>query len=147
MRQIKRVNKSIAEEIAPASSNIDELNGENSPVETELNNCTYGNSESWMVLSTTGDKPTPRFNHAATVIGNKMVVVGGETGHGLLDDVQFRLKMNIILIYIINFTAMNNQELINKGNRMMDETDEAIECSKQVVEETMKVGADTSLLA
>ncbi|KAF5184070.1 putative plant snare [Thalictrum thalictroides] len=41
-------------------------------------------------------------------------------------------------------SSMNNQELINKGNRMMDETDEAIERSKQVVEETMKVGADTS---
>ncbi|PIA31089.1 hypothetical protein AQUCO_05300129v1 [Aquilegia coerulea] len=41
-------------------------------------------------------------------------------------------------------SSMNNQELIDKGNRMMDETDEAIERSKQVVEETMKVGADTS---
>ncbi|PIA61600.1 hypothetical protein AQUCO_00300841v1 [Aquilegia coerulea] len=88
MRHIKRVNKSIAEEIAPASSNSDEFNGENSPAEAELNNCTSGNSESWMVLSTAGDIPTPRFNHAATVIGNKMVVVGGETGQGLLDDVQ-----------------------------------------------------------
>jgi len=26
--------------------------------------------------------------HAAAVIGNKMVVVGGESGTGLLDDVQ-----------------------------------------------------------
>ncbi|XP_048234798.1 acyl-CoA-binding domain-containing protein 6 isoform X2 [Ricinus communis] len=41
-----------------------------------------------MVLSIAGDKPTPRFNHAATVIGNKMIVVGGESGNGLLDDVQ-----------------------------------------------------------
>ncbi|XP_028751548.1 acyl-CoA-binding domain-containing protein 6 isoform X1 [Neltuma alba] len=41
-----------------------------------------------MVLSIAGDKPTPRSNHAAAVIGNKMIVVGGESGNGLLDDVQ-----------------------------------------------------------
>ncbi|CAN1164468.1 Acyl-CoA-binding domain-containing protein 6 [Linum perenne] len=45
-------------------------------------------SENWMVLSTAGDKPAPRFNHSATVIGNKMIVVGGESSGGLLDDVQ-----------------------------------------------------------
>ncbi|KAL8162802.1 hypothetical protein V2J09_014291 [Rumex salicifolius] len=42
----------------------------------------------WMVLSVSGDKPMPRFDHAATVIGNKMVVVGGECGNTTLDDVQ-----------------------------------------------------------
>ncbi|KAF9605346.1 hypothetical protein IFM89_016481 [Coptis chinensis] len=88
IRHIKRGTKSIGEEIAPASSNSDELNCQHSPAEAELNNCTSGNSESWMVLSTAGDKPIARFNHAATVIGDKMVVVGGESGHGLLDDVQ-----------------------------------------------------------
>ncbi|CAA3020983.1 acyl- -binding domain-containing 4 [Olea europaea subsp. europaea] len=41
-----------------------------------------------MMLSFSGDKPTPRFNHAAAVVGNKMEVVGGESGDGLLDDVQ-----------------------------------------------------------
>ncbi|KAG5011156.1 hypothetical protein AAZX31_07G232200 [Glycine max] len=49
---------------------------------------TSGSSENWMVLSIAGDKPTPRSNHAAAVIGNKMIVVGGESGTGLLDDVQ-----------------------------------------------------------
>ncbi|KAF6159925.1 hypothetical protein GIB67_033009, partial [Kingdonia uniflora] len=47
-----------------------------------------GSFESWMAVSTSGDKPMPRFNHAATVVGDKMVVVGGDSGHGLLDDVQ-----------------------------------------------------------
>ncbi|KAG7551129.1 Kelch repeat type 1 [Arabidopsis thaliana x Arabidopsis arenosa] len=47
-----------------------------------------GNSENWMVLSVGGAKPAPRFNHAAAAIGNKMIVVGGESGSGLLDDVQ-----------------------------------------------------------
>ncbi|CAD5332067.1 unnamed protein product [Arabidopsis thaliana] len=41
-----------------------------------------------MVLSVNGEKPAPRFNHAAATIGNKMIVVGGESGSGLLDDVQ-----------------------------------------------------------
>ncbi|KAB2062768.1 hypothetical protein ES319_A10G174200v1 [Gossypium barbadense] len=47
-----------------------------------------GNSENWMVLSVAGETPVPRFNHAATVVGNKMIVVGGESANGLLDDVQ-----------------------------------------------------------
>ncbi|KAL5724135.1 putative plant SNARE 11 [Ranunculus cassubicifolius] len=41
-------------------------------------------------------------------------------------------------------SSMSNQELVDSGNRMMDETDQAIERSKQVVEETLKVGADTA---
>lgn len=52
------------------------------------NNCAPGSSESWMELSIAGNKPAPRFNHAAAVIENKMVVVGGESGNGMLDDVQ-----------------------------------------------------------
>lgn len=33
---------------------------------------------------------------------------------------------------MVNFTAMSNQELINTGMKRMDETDQAIERSKQV---------------
>ncbi|KAF8401529.1 hypothetical protein HHK36_012469 [Tetracentron sinense] len=88
IRHPKRVSQSNAESAAPASSHSDELNCQRSSVGFELNNCTSGNSENWMLCSTVGDKPTPRFNHAATVIGNKMVVVGGESGNGLLEDVQ-----------------------------------------------------------
>ncbi|KAK1427034.1 hypothetical protein QVD17_15716 [Tagetes erecta] len=47
-----------------------------------------GNSEGWKKISTTGDKPIPRFNHASAVIGKKMIVVGGESRNGLLEDVQ-----------------------------------------------------------
>ncbi|KAK4283541.1 hypothetical protein QN277_000481 [Acacia crassicarpa] len=54
----------------------------------EISTSTLGSSENWMMLSITGDKPTPRSNHAATVVGNKMIMVGGESGNGLLDDVQ-----------------------------------------------------------
>ncbi|KQJ86454.1 acyl-CoA-binding domain-containing protein 6 [Brachypodium distachyon] len=43
-------------------------------------------SENWAVLSTEGDKPNPRFAHAAAIVGSKMVVFGGDSGHGFLDD-------------------------------------------------------------
>ncbi|KAJ8477491.1 hypothetical protein OPV22_021218 [Ensete ventricosum] len=41
-------------------------------------------------------------------------------------------------------SSMTNEQLIDSGHRMMDETDQAIERSKQVVEETINVGAETA---
>ncbi|XP_027329294.1 acyl-CoA-binding domain-containing protein 4-like [Abrus precatorius] len=70
---------------AGSSGHSDEIDCQPS---TEISACASGSSENWMVLSIAGDKPTPRSNHAAAVIGNKMIVVGGESGTGLLDDVQ-----------------------------------------------------------
>lgn len=55
---------------------------------TDISSCSSGGSENWVLLSISGDKPAPRFNHAAAVIGNKIIVVGGEPSTGLLDDVQ-----------------------------------------------------------
>lgn len=40
-------------------------------------------------------------------------------------------------------SSMTNQELIDAGNRTMDETDQAIERSKQVVAQTIEVGTET----
>ncbi|KAG7015688.1 putative plant SNARE 11, partial [Cucurbita argyrosperma subsp. argyrosperma] len=39
---------------------------------------------------------------------------------------------------------MTNQQLVDRGNKMMDETDEAIERSKKVVQETVNVGTETA---
>ncbi|KAG2273578.1 hypothetical protein Bca52824_056133 [Brassica carinata] len=79
LRVTKRVDNSTNEAAAlAATSHSDELDFQPSS----------GNSENWMGLSVGGDKPAPRFNHAAAAIGNKMIVVGGESGNGLLDDVQ-----------------------------------------------------------
>ncbi|RYQ95353.1 hypothetical protein Ahy_B08g090591 [Arachis hypogaea] len=39
---------------------------------------------------------------------------------------------------------MSNQELINAGMKQMDETDKAIERSKQVVHQTIEVGTQTA---
>ncbi|KMZ68554.1 putative plant snare [Zostera marina] len=41
-------------------------------------------------------------------------------------------------------STMSNQQLVGRGNTMMDETDQAIDRSKKVVNETMNVGAETS---
>ncbi|KAK6930120.1 Kelch repeat type 1 [Dillenia turbinata] len=88
LRHSKCNNDSNGESLAPTVSHLDELNCEGSSTMLEPNSNTSGNSENWMVLSISGEKPVPRFNHAAAVIGNKMVVVGGESGNGLLEDVQ-----------------------------------------------------------
>ncbi|OVA13530.1 Target SNARE coiled-coil domain [Macleaya cordata] len=40
-------------------------------------------------------------------------------------------------------SSMSNQELIDAGKKKMDETDQAIERSKMVVEQTIEVGAQT----
>ncbi|KAI9194573.1 hypothetical protein LWI28_007219 [Acer negundo] len=42
-------------------------------------------------------------------------------------------------------SAMSNQELIHAGNKTMDETDQAIERSKMVVEQTLEVGTQTAV--
>uniref|UniRef100_A0A1J3CFY3 Acyl-CoA-binding domain-containing protein 4 n=1 Tax=Noccaea caerulescens TaxID=107243 RepID=A0A1J3CFY3_NOCCA len=78
LRATKRTDNSSNEVAVAATSYPDELNFQPS----------LGNSENWMALSVGGEKPAPRFNHAAAAIGNKMIVVGGESGNGLLDDVQ-----------------------------------------------------------
>ncbi|WOL04012.1 hypothetical protein Cni_G12733 [Canna indica] len=41
-------------------------------------------------------------------------------------------------------SAMSNQELIDAGRKQMDETDQAIERSKMVVEQTIEVGTQTA---
>nr|ACU18868.1 unknown [Glycine max] len=41
-------------------------------------------------------------------------------------------------------SEMSNQELINAGTKTMDETDQAIEGSKQVVHQTIEVGTQTA---
>lgn len=46
----------------PASSNSDELDGQCPSAVPEISNSATGSSENWMVLSISGDKPTPRFN-------------------------------------------------------------------------------------
>ncbi|CAI0417705.1 unnamed protein product [Linum tenue] len=40
--------------------------------------------------------------------------------------------------------AMTNEQLMDRGNKMMDETDQSIERSKMVVQETIDVGTETA---
>ncbi|KAG7028961.1 Acyl-CoA-binding domain-containing protein 4 [Cucurbita argyrosperma subsp. argyrosperma] len=89
IRHPKRVTSSNTEcAAAPTSRHSEEHDGQRASDVPHTSIGALGQSENWMVLSIAGEKPAPRFNHAATVIGNKMIVVGGESGNGLLDDVQ-----------------------------------------------------------
>uniref|UniRef100_A0A7N1A1X9 Acyl-CoA-binding domain-containing protein n=2 Tax=Kalanchoe fedtschenkoi TaxID=63787 RepID=A0A7N1A1X9_KALFE len=85
IRHPKRTSNDIP---AATASQLDDTKCEQLPETVVTNDNSSGSLENWMTLSIAGDKPTPRFNHAAAVVGCKMVVVGGESGNGLLDDVQ-----------------------------------------------------------
>ncbi|XP_070007315.1 uncharacterized protein LOC107779805 [Nicotiana tabacum] len=88
MRHPKRFSNSSGEAVPHSNNDSEEKSCQCSSGAPEFNNCASGGTENWMLLSIAGEKPTPRFNHAAAVVGNKMVVVGGETGSRLLEDVQ-----------------------------------------------------------
>ncbi|KAJ6816636.1 acyl-CoA-binding domain-containing protein 5-like [Iris pallida] len=92
MRPTKRLGNSNAivkeENLVPisASGRSEDRNCRCSLDNFYINKCGLGNSENWAMVSTGGSMPFPRMHHAAAVVGNKMVVVGGESSNGLLDD-------------------------------------------------------------
>ncbi|PNY06618.1 acyl-CoA-binding domain-containing protein 4-like [Trifolium pratense] len=88
IRYPKRNGNSNDDEVEGSSGHSEEIDCQISSTGPEISNCASSSSENWMVLSIAGDKPIPRSYHAACVIENKMIVVGGESGTGLLDDVQ-----------------------------------------------------------
>nr|ABK25674.1 unknown [Picea sitchensis] len=71
----------------------------------------------------------------ASSLGNKRVELfdGGTTGGEAFAEENVRVA-----------SSMTNQELVEGGTKMMDETDQTIERSKKVVEETVNVGAQTA---
>ncbi|QCD77005.1 acyl-CoA-binding domain-containing protein 6-like [Vigna unguiculata] len=85
---IRHHQKRNGEGAARTSGHSEEIDSQFLSATAEMHTSTSGSSENWMVLSIAGEKPTPRSYHAAAVVQNKMVVVGGESGNGLLDDVQ-----------------------------------------------------------
>ncbi|XP_038972198.1 acyl-CoA-binding domain-containing protein 6 [Phoenix dactylifera] len=87
-RPTKRVNQSDGENVVSASvsGRSDDINCPCSVGAFDPSKRSLGSSDNWMVLPTEGHKPAPRFHHAAAVVGSKMVVVGGDSGRGLLDD-------------------------------------------------------------
>ncbi|KAJ8747549.1 hypothetical protein K2173_013084 [Erythroxylum novogranatense] len=70
--------------------------------------------------------------HAANLENNKRVDLFEGPGEGFDED-------NVLLA-----SSMTNQQLMDHGNRMMDETDQAIERGKKVVQETINVGTETA---
>jgi len=87
-RHTKRFNHPNGEDpvTTSVSGRVDDLAWRCSSDTFDLNGRAFESSENWAVLSTEGDKPTPRFDHAAAIVGSKMVVFGGDSGHHLLDD-------------------------------------------------------------
>ncbi|XP_074571202.1 uncharacterized protein LOC141827779 [Curcuma longa] len=88
IRSSKQLCRSNEENVVVASSSgrSDGLDCRYSSRTFDSHNSSIGSTEEWRALPTYGNKPTPRSHHAAVVIGSKMVVVGGDSGHGLLDD-------------------------------------------------------------
>ncbi|ESR53381.1 putative plant SNARE 11 [Citrus sinensis] len=70
--------------------------------------------------------------HQTNLENNKRVDLFDGPNEGFAED-------NVLLA-----SSMTNQQLMDSGNRMMDETDQAIERSKQVVHETINVGTETA---
>lgn len=68
----------------------------------------------------------------ASNLDNKRVDLFEGPGEGLAED-------NGLLA-----SSMTNQQLMDNGNQMMDETDQAIERSKKVVNDTVNVGTETA---
>lgn len=88
IRQPKRSSNSSSEAAAAENTTPDEVSCQLSAAAADPDNSASINYENWSLLPIFGGMPAPRYNHAATVIGNKMVVVGGESANGLLEDVQ-----------------------------------------------------------
>lgn len=68
----------------------------------------------------------------ASNIENKRIELFEDPGDAYADE-------NVMLA-----SAMSNEQLMDHGNRMMDDTDQAIERSKQVVHQTIDVGTETA---
>lgn len=94
LRLLNRQNRANEEAENLASSPLSEMKADDGNDRNSSSDCSgqktdfVGDAQSWTTLTLQGIKPEPRYNHAATIIGKKMVVVGGESSHGLLDDVQ-----------------------------------------------------------
>ncbi|WOL16461.1 acyl-CoA-binding domain-containing protein 4 [Canna indica] len=88
IRSSKRLNQTNEEnEVLPSSSGrSDDPSCHFSSHPFDLHSCNLEMSKNWKVLPTYGNKPTPRFHHAASIVGSKMVVVGGDSSRGLLSD-------------------------------------------------------------
>ncbi|XVE65657.1 hypothetical protein DITRI_Ditri08aG0017600 [Diplodiscus trichospermus] len=117
----------LVESAMPAGSHSDEFDSQCPSTAPEINSS--GNSDNWMVLSVAGEKPVPRFNRAAAVVGNKMIVVAGESGNGLLDDVlnfdNFSLTTASSKLYLspsslpLKIPSCKGHSLVSWGERVL----------------------------
>ncbi|MED6147590.1 putative plant SNARE 11 [Stylosanthes scabra] len=119
MRDSKRLIKEFDKEVKALESNFDRettkmLNDKKQSMIKELN--------SYVALK----------KQYASNLQNKKIELFEGANEGFAEE-------NVLLA-----SSMTNQQLMDNGNRMMDETDQAIERGKKVVQETLNVGTETA---
>ncbi|CAM8986976.1 hypothetical protein QQ045_006161 [Rhodiola kirilowii] len=120
MRECKRLIKEFDREVK-------ELEGQ-----TDFNINKMLNEKKQSMIKELNSYVALKKQHAATLENNKRVDLfeGPSEGYG---------EENVLLA-----SSMTNQQLINHGNEMMDETDQAIDRAKKVVQDTVAVGTETA---
>ncbi|KAM7491138.1 hypothetical protein LguiA_034059 [Lonicera macranthoides] len=120
MRECKRLIKEFDREVKDLDYNNDPdtkkiLNEKKQSMVKELN--------SYVAL---------KKQHASTLDNKRVDLFEGPGGEGFGED-------NVLLA-----SSMTNQQLVDQGTHMMDETDQAIERSKKTVQDTVNVGTETA---
>ncbi|KDP45989.1 hypothetical protein JCGZ_11892 [Jatropha curcas] len=120
MRECKRLIKDFDREVK-------DMEGRNDP-----NTNRMLNEKKQSMIKELNSYVALKKQYAATLENNKRVDLFEGPGEGLNED-------NVLLA-----SSMTNQQLMDHGNQMMDDTDQAIERGKKIVEETINVGTETA---
>ncbi|XP_019446027.1 PREDICTED: novel plant SNARE 11 [Lupinus angustifolius] len=119
MRDSKRLIKDFDKEVKALEGNFDR---ETNKMLTEKKQSMIKELNSYVALK----------KKYATNIDNKRIELFEGPNEGYTEE-------NVLLA-----SSMTNEQLMDRGNHMMDETDQAIERGKKVVQDTLNVGTETS---
>ncbi|CAL0312276.1 unnamed protein product [Lupinus luteus] len=119
MRDSKRLIKEFDKEVKALEGNFDR---ETNKMLTEKKQSMIKELNSYVALK----------KKYATNIDNKRIELFEGPNEGYTEE-------NVLLA-----SSMTNEQLMDRGNHMMDETDQAIERGKKVVQDTLNVGTETS---
>ncbi|KAE9613759.1 putative target SNARE coiled-coil domain-containing protein [Lupinus albus] len=119
MRDSKRLIKEFDKEVKALEGNFDR---ETNKMLTEKKQSMIKELNSYVALK----------KQYATNIDNKRIELFEGPNEGYTEE-------NVLLA-----SSMTNEQLMDRGNHMMDETDQAIERGKKVVQDTLNVGTETS---
>ncbi|KAJ4712597.1 putative plant snare [Melia azedarach] len=120
MRECKRLIKEFDREVK-------DMEGRNDPETNKMLN-----EKKQSMVKELNSYVALKKQHQANLENNKRVDLFDGPNEGFAED-------NVLLA-----SSMTNQQLIDNGNHMMDETDQVIERSKKVVHDTIDVGTETA---